>query len=333
MDDDIDGKTIIVDGFEGCYYVDPDDETLCVMEEKQHADQDYKLQLEEYRGKPAITSNGQKMKIYANIGNPEDVQQVLENDAEGIGLMRSEFLYLGRNSFPTEEELFRAYKHVVQGVEGRQVIIRTLDIGADKQADYFRLAAEENPALGYRGIRICLEQNEIFTPQMRAIYRASAFGTIGVMFPMITSVWEVKEVKAFCELIRAQLEKENIAIGNVELGIMIETPAAAIISEQLAKEVDFFSVGTNDLTQYTLAIDRQNAKLDKFYDSHHPAVLSLLEQIARNAKKAGIWVGICGELAGDLTLTETFLRMGYDELSVSPGRVLELKKKVCESEV
>lgn len=332
LDDTIDGKMMIVDGFEGTYYVEPDEATMTAMQAKQKSASEYRQALEKFRGKESITKKGRKVNVYANIGNPEDAKIAMKGDAEGIGLMRSEFLYLGRETFPTEEELFQAYKTVVETMQGRRVVIRTLDIGADKQVDYFGLEKEENPALGYRGIRICLTQEEIFRPQMRAVYRASAFGPVSVMFPMITSVWEVRKIKEFCATIRAELTAEGIAFGEVELGIMVETPAAAVISDQLAQEADFFSVGTNDLTQYTLAIDRQNAKLDDFYDAHHPAVLALLELIAKNAHAAGIWCGICGELGADLTLTEEFIRMGYDELSVSPGRVLELRKKICESE-
>lgn len=333
LDDEVDGKLMVVDGFEGCYYIDPDEETLREMQEKRHATEEYRQQLEAYRGKESVTRGGRKINLFANIGNPDDLVHVLKGDAEGIGLMRSEFLYLGRSDYPTEEELFEAYKKVVEGLEGRRVVIRTLDIGADKQADYFGLEHEENPALGLRGIRICLQREDVFRPQMRAIYRVSALGPVSVMFPMIASLWEVRKVKEFCAKIREELIAEGIAVGEVELGIMIETPAAAIMSAQLAKEVDFFSVGTNDLTQYTLAIDRQNPNLDSFYDAHHPAVLELLRQVAHNAHEAGIWAGICGELGADSSLTETFLEMGYDELSVSPGRVLELRKKVCESEV
>ena len=333
LDDEIDGKQMIVDGFEGCYYIEPDEQTLAVMKEKRHATEEYRQQLEAYRGKESVTRGGRKINLFANIGNPDDLVHVIEGDAEGVGLMRSEFLYLGRTDFPTEEELFEAYKKVVEGLGGRRVVIRTLDIGADKQADYFGLEHEENPALGLRGIRICLEREDVFRPQMRAIYRASAYGPVSVMFPMIASLWEVRKVKEFCAKIREELIAEGVAVGEVELGIMIETPAAAIMSAQLAKEVDFFSVGTNDLTQYTLAIDRQNPNLDAFYDAHHPAVLELLRKVAHNAHEAGIWAGICGELGADASLTETFLEMGYDELSVSPGRVLELRKKVCESEV
>ena len=333
LDDDLDGHQMIVDGFAGRYYIDPDEATLAEMSAKRADAQRIRQELEAYRGKPTVSKSGRKIKLYANIGNPEDVKYVLDGDAEGVGLLRSEFLYLGRDSFPTEEELFQAYRSVVQGLEGRPVVIRTLDIGADKQVDYFGLEHEENPAMGYRGIRICLTREDIFRPQMRAIYRASAYGPVSVMFPMIISVDEVRRIKAFCQTIREELTAAGIPFGEVELGIMIETPAAAVLSAELAKEVQFFSVGTNDLTQYTLAIDRQNAKLDAFYDPHHPAVLALLRLIAQSAHAAGIWVGICGELGADISLTETFLEMGYDELSVSPGRVLELRKKICESEV
>lgn len=333
LTESIHGQQMIVDGFEGVYYLQPEPEILQKMQQKQAQASQHQQLLEQYRGKATITKKGQKMKLFANIGSPEDVKYVIQGDAEGVGLLRSEFLYLGRDSFPTEEDLFCAYRTVVGELGGRPLVIRTLDIGADKQVDYFGLEKEENPALGYRGIRICLTQEEIFRPQMRAIYRASAFGPVSVMFPMIISVEEVIKIKEFCAKIQQELSNEGIAFGDVELGIMIETPAAAIISRDLAKEVDFFSVGTNDLTQYTLAIDRQNAKLGKFYDPHHPAVLALLKMIVDNAHAEGIWAGICGELGADPTLTETFLAMGYDELSVSPGKVLELRKTICESEV
>ena len=332
LDDSLDGRTMIVDGFEGVYYIDPDEATLAAMREKQHRAEERRSELEQFRGRPSVTKAGRRVQLFANIGKPEDVKQALAGDAEGIGLLRSEFLYLGRTDFPTEEELYQAYCSIVTGMGGRRVVIRTLDIGADKQVDYFGLEHEDNPALGYRGIRICLKQEEIFRPQMRAIYRAAACGPVSVMFPMIASVWEVRRVKEFCAGIQSELKAEGVPCGEVELGIMVETPAAAIESAALAKEVQFFSVGTNDLTQYTLAIDRQNARLDEFYDSHHPAVLSLLRLIAQNARRAGIWCGICGELGADSTLTEEFIRMGYDELSVSPGRILELRRKVCESE-
>ncbi len=333
LDADIDGKLMVVDGFEGVCYVDPDEETLAAMRKKQDEAAEQRNQLEQYRGKPSITKKGQKIDLCANIGSPEDVESALAGDAEGIGLLRSEFLYLGRETAPTEEELFDAYRTVIEGMQGRRVVIRTLDIGADKQVDYFGLEAEENPALGYRGIRICLEHDEIFRPHMRAIYRAAAYGEVCVMFPMIISLWEVREIKKFCAAVREELAAEGIPYGEVELGIMVETPAAAVMSRELAKEVDFFSVGTNDLTQYTLAIDRQNAKLDRFYDAHHPAVLALMDMIAKSAREAGIWCGICGELGADTTLTEEFIKMGYTELSVAPGRILEIRKIICESEV
>lgn len=330
----LDGKMMIVDGFTGTYFIDPDADTMAKMLEKQKQAKSYKEGLEKYRGVETKTKKGQHVNLFANIGNVEDLKYVLEGDAEGIGLLRSEFLYLGRDNFPTEEELFEKYKTVVTTMNGKRVVIRTLDIGADKQVDYFGLEHEENPALGYRGIRICLKQRDIFRTQMRAILRASAFGPVSVMFPMIISIEEVREIKAFTEEMKAELDKEGYKYGSdLELGIMIETPAAAIMTDQLAKEVDFFSVGTNDLTQYTLAIDRQNAKLDCFYDAHHPAILRLLEMIATNGHKEGIWVGICGELAADPTLTDTFLKMGFDELSVSPSRILELRKNIIESEV
>ena len=333
LDPALEGRTLIVDGFAGHYYLDPDEATLAALTAKRDEELARRRQLEAYRGVPTVSRGGRRIQLMANIGRPEDVQAALDGDAEGVGLLRSEFMYLGRDNFPTEEELFDGYRQVVEQLAGRPLVIRTLDIGADKQVDYFGLEKEENPALGYRGIRICLTREDIFRPQMRAIYRASAFGPVSVMFPMIISVEEVRRIKAFCETIRAELTAEGVPFGPVELGVMIETPAAALISADLAKEVQFFSVGTNDLTQYTLAIDRQNAKLDEFYDPHHPAVLALLKMVVENAHAQGIWAGICGELGADLTLTETFLRMGYDELSVSPGRVLEIRKTVCESEV
>ena len=333
IDPTLNGRTMIVDGFAGSYYIDPDDNTMATMLEKQKKAGEYKAGLETYRGKESITKSGRKVKLFANIGSPTDIKYVIDGDAEGIGLLRSEFLYLGRDSFPTEDELFGAYREVLEAMNGKKVVIRTLDIGADKKVDYFGLAPEENPALGYRGIRICLTEREIFRTQLRAIYRASAYGNAAIMFPMIISVKEVQEIKALCSRIEEELHSEGKQTGAVELGIMIETPAAAVISDMLAPEVDFFSVGTNDLTQYTLAIDRQNEKLDAFYDAHHPAIMRLLEIIATNAHKAGIWAGICGELAGDLSLTDDFLKMGYDELSVAPSRVLELRKNVINSEV
>ena len=290
--------------------------------------------MNQLKGKENVTIDGRKINIYANIGNPKDVELVINNDAGGIGLFRSEFLYLGRDSAPTEEEQFASYKYVAEKMNGKKVIIRTLDIGADKKADYFGFEQEENPALGYRAIRICLDQVDLFKTQLRAIYRASAFGQISIMFPMIISVSEVRRIKEICEEVKEELIKEGHEIApHVELGIMIETPAAVMVSEELAKEVEFFSVGTNDLTQYTLAIDRQNAKLDKIYDAHHPAILRMLKMIVDNAHKAGAWAGICGELGSDTTLTETFLKMGFDELSVSPTFVLSVRKAVRDTDL
>ena len=322
------GKTAIVDGINGVLTVEPDEEMLADKTAEQAKLREAEEQLKQLIGKENRTKDGRTIKLYANMGNVEDVEKVLENDAGGIGLFRSEFLYLGRDTFPTEEEQFAAYKEVVSRMEGKKVIIRTLDIGADKTVDYFNLDAEENPALGYRAIRICLTQPEIFKTQLRAIYRAAAFGTVSIMFPMIISVAEIQKIKGIVEEVKAELSSEGIEYGEAELGIMIETPAAAIISAELAKEVEFFSIGTNDLTQYTLAIDRQNQKLEPFYDAHHPAVLKLIEMTIENGHKAGIWVGICGELAADDTLTETFLDMGLDELSVSPTYILKLREKI-----
>ena len=322
------GRQAVVDGMEGVFYIDPEPELLQQKEKQQKELAGREEALKQLIGMPSETKDGRKIKIYANMGNVEDVAQVLKNDAEGIGLFRSEFLYLGREDFPGEEEQFEAYKEVVSAMQGRKVIIRTLDIGADKKADYFGLEPEENPAMGYRAIRICLTREEIFRTQLRAIYRASAFGTVSIMFPMIISVTEIRKIKEIVEQVKAELAAENIATGKVELGIMVETPAAAVISDQLAEEVDFFSIGTNDLTQYTLAIDRQNQKLDSFYDSHHEAVLRLIRMTVENGHKAGIWVGICGELGADETLTGTFVDMGLDELSVSPSSVLKIRDRV-----
>ena len=328
-----DGKEAIVDGMEGVIYIDPDKETFTRMREKQKEDQERKTLLEQLKGKENITKSGQKVMVYANIGNLSDVGAVLKNDAGGIGLFRSEFLYLESETFPTEEEQFKVYKQVAENMAGKRVIIRTLDIGADKQVDYFGLDKEENPALGYRAIRICLTRQEIFKTQLRALYRASAYGQIAIMFPMIISVDEVKQIKKIIEEVKQELREEGIDFReNVELGVMIETPAAVMVSRDLAKEVDFFSVGTNDLTQYTLAIDRQNQKLEPFYDSHHPAVLSMIRMAAENAHAEGKWIGICGELGADVTLTETFLKMGIDELSVAPGMVLKVRQKIREAE-
>ena len=326
-----DGKLAIVDGLEGKVYIEPDAKTMEAMQEKQRKDQEQKELLEQLKGKENITKSGQKVNLYANIGNLADVGAVLKNDAGGIGLFRSEFLYLESETYPTEEQQFSVYKTVAENMAGRKVIIRTLDIGADKQVDYFGLCKEENPAMGYRAIRICLTKPEIFKTQLRALYRASAFGQIAIMFPMIISVNEVRRIKDIIEEVKKELTEEGIAFReNVELGIMIETPAAVMVSRELAKEVDFFSVGTNDLTQYTLAIDRQNQQLDAFYDSHHPAVLEMIRMAAANAHAEGKWIGICGELAADLSLTETFLEMKIDELSVAPGMVLPLRKRIRE---
>ena len=328
-----DGKEAIVDGMEGVIYIDPDKETFTRMREKQKEDQERKTLLEQLKGKENITKSGQKVMVYANIGNLSDVGAVLKNDAGGIGLFRSEFLYLESETFPTEEEQFKVYKQVAENMAGKRVIIRTLDIGADKQVDYFGLDKEENPALGYRAIRICLTRQKIFKTQLRALYRASAYGQIAIMFPMIISVDEVKQIKKIIEEVKQELREEGIDFReNVELGVMIETPAAVMVSRDLAKEVDFFSVGTNDLTQYTLAIDRQNQKLEPFYDSHHPAVLSMIRMAAENAHAEGKWIGICGELGADLSLTETFLEMGIDELSVAPGMILPLRKRIREAD-
>ena len=328
-----DGKEAIVDGMEGVIYIDPDEETLIRMRQKQKEDQEQKALLEQLKGKENVTKSGQKVMVYANIGNLSDVGAVLKNDAGGIGLFRSEFLYLESETFPTEEEQFKVYKQVAENMAGKRVIIRTLDIGADKQVDYFGLDKEENPALGYRAIRICLTRQEIFKTQLRALYRASAYGQIAIMFPMIISVDEVKQIKKIIDKVKQELREEGIDFReNVEIGVMIETPAAVMVSRDLAKEVDFFSVGTNDLTQYTLAIDRQNQKLEPFYDSHHPAVLAMIRMAAENAHAEGKWIGICGELGADLSLTETFLEMGIDELSVAPGMILPLRKRIREAE-
>lgn len=328
-----DGKMAVIDGFTGMLYIDPDEETMKVMEEKRAKDQEQKALLEQLKGKENVTKSGQKINVYANIGNVSDVGAVLKNDAGGIGLFRSEFLYLENSDFPTEEQQFAVYKQVAENMAGKKVIIRTLDIGADKQVDYFGLDKEENPALGYRAIRICLTRKEIFKTQLRALYRAAMFGNISIMFPMIISVAEVHEIKAIIAEVKEELKNEGIPFkDDVELGVMIETPASVMISRELAKEVDFFSVGTNDLTQYTLAIDRQNAKLDKFYDPHHPAVLAMIKMSADNAHAEGAWIGICGELGADLELTEEFLKMGLDELSVSPAMVLPLRKRIRECE-
>ncbi|WP_370783790.1 phosphoenolpyruvate--protein phosphotransferase [[Ruminococcus] lactaris] len=328
-----DGKMAVIDGFTGILYVDPDEETLARMQEKRAKDLEQKELLNQLKGKENVTRSGQKINVYANIGNVSDLGAVLKNDAGGIGLFRSEFLYLENSTFPTEEQQFAVYKQVAESMAGKKVIIRTLDIGADKQVDYFNLDKEENPALGYRAIRICLTRPEIFKTQLRALYRAAVYGNLSIMFPMIISVSEVKKIKEIIAQVQAELKAEGIPYKeDVELGVMIETPAAVMISRELAKEVDFFSVGTNDLTQYTLAIDRQNQKLDAFYDPHHPAVLAMIKMAADNAHAEGKWIGICGELGADLELTEEFLKMGLDELSVSPALVLPLRKRIRECE-
>ena len=322
------GAKAVVDGFSGTFIINPEDSVLDTMVQKKMEYEKERTALQELKGKDNITSDGRRINLYANIGNVSDVDKVLESDAGGIGLFRSEFIYLGREDYPSEEEQFHIYKKVLSKMEGKKVIIRTLDIGADKQVDYFKLPKEENPAMGFRAIRICLERPEVFKTQLRAIYRASAFGTAAIMFPMIISVGEIRKIKKIVEEVKEELTKEGISFNRVELGIMIETPAAAVISDELAKEVEFFSIGTNDLTQYTLAIDRQNQNLDDFYDSHHEAVLRLIRMTVENGHKAGIWVGICGELGGDTTLTKTFVDMGVDELSVSPTYVLSVRKAV-----
>lgn len=323
------GVFAAVDGYTGEIFIDPDEETVARLEKKRKEDEEKKHLLQELKGKENVTLDGRKINIYANIGSVDNIGAVLANDAGGIGLFRSEFLYLESSDYPTEEQQFAAYKRVLESMAGKKVIIRTLDIGADKQVDYFGLEKEENPALGYRAIRICLTRPEIFRTQLRALYRASAYGDLGIMFPMITSVSEVEKILAMCGEVKEQLRAEGVEVSdNVELGIMIETPAAAIISDRLAPMVDFFSVGTNDLTQYTLACDRQNANIEQFIDTHHEAILRLIEMSAENAHKHGAWIGICGELAADTSLTETFLRMEIDELSVSPTFVLKVRDAV-----
>ena len=322
------GKMAVVDGYTGTFYIDPDEDILKKMQEKKEEDIKARELLQELKGKEDVTVDGKHIKLYANIGGVKDVASVLANDAAGIGLFRSEFLYLEADNYPDEEAQFQAYKTVAENMAGKKVIVRTLDIGADKQVDYFNLDHEENPAMGYRAIRICLDRRDIFRTQLRALLRASAYGNIGIMYPMIISVDEVKEIKKIVESIKAELTEKGIEYGEVEQGIMIETPAAVMMSAELAKEVDFFSIGTNDLTQYTLAIDRQNPKLDDFYDSHHPAILRMIQMVIDNGHKEGCWVGICGELGADTTLTETFLKMGIDELSVSPSMIFPVRDKI-----
>lgn len=331
IDEAWDGTTAVVDGKQGIFIVDPDMATLeKYMEEKRKEDEAKELLLK-LKNQPDQTIDGRHINLYANIGSVADVTNVLANDAAGIGLFRSEFLYLEKDNYPTEEEQFQVYKTVAQNMAGRKVVIRTLDIGADKQVDYFNMDHEENPAMGYRAIRICLDRVEIFKAQLRALYRASAFGSISIMFPMIISVKEVQDIKKICEDVQVDLRADGIEFGEVELGIMIETPAAVMISDLLAKEVDFFSIGTNDLTQYTLAIDRQNPKLDNIYDSHHPAILRMIRMVIENGHKENCWVGICGELGADTTLTEQLIKMGIDEISVSPTFVLPVRKVIRET--
>ena len=333
LDDTVDGKLAVVDGLNGKIYVEPDAQTLEEMKKRRQAEQEKKELLQLLKGKENVTLDGKKIMLYANIGNIKDLATVIQNDAGGIGLFRSEFIYLEKDQYPTEEEQFSIYKTAVETMAGKRVIIRTLDIGADKQCEYFKMDKEENPALGYRAIRICLTRPEIFKTQLRALFRASAYGNLAIMYPMITSLWEVKRIKEIVEEVKAELTAEQLEFGNPQQGIMIETPAAVMMSGELAKEVDFFSIGTNDLTQYTLAIDRQNPKLDKFYDAHHPAVLSMIRMTVENAHKAGIWAGICGELGADTSLTKEFLAMGVDELSVSPGSILPIRKIILETDI
>lgn len=330
VEEDWHGLHAIVDGVQGKLIVEPEAAVLEEYVEKKIKLDEARALLTQLKGLPDVTKDGREIKVYANIGGVADVDDVIENDAAGIGLFRSEFLLLGKMESPTEEEQFQVYKEVAEKMEGKKVIIRTLDIGADKQVGYFNMDKEENPAMGYRAIRICLERTDVFKTQLRALYRASAYGSISIMFPMIISVHEVHEIKKICNEIMEELDEAKIPYGDVKLGVMIETPAAVMISDLLAKEVDFFSIGTNDLTQYTLAIDRQNAKLSAFYDTHHPAVLRMIQMVIDNGHKEGCWVGICGELGADLTLTETFVNMGIDELSVSPSFILPIRKIIRE---
>lgn len=333
LTNDLDGKNAIVDGFDGVLYIEPDEETYQKLLKRKAEEETKNNLLLTLKGKEDVTMDGQKIMLYANIGSTKDLAAVLQNDASGIGLFRSEFIYLESDALPSENEQFQIYKSVAETMAGKRVIIRTLDIGADKKVDYFNLDAEENPALGYRAIRICLSQPEIFKTQLRAILRAGVFGNIAIMYPMITSVQDVRRIKAIMAEVKTELKQQGIAYADVLEGIMIETPAAVMISDELAEEVDFFSIGTNDLTQYTLAIDRQNPKLDDFYDPHHPAILKMIRMTVENAHKAGIWAGICGELGADTTLTEAFLQMGVDELSVSPGKILPIRKIIRETTI
>ncbi len=333
IDSDIDGAFGIVDGYNGKLYIEPDESIISAMKKRQQEDVEKQKLLFTLKGKSNTTLDGKGIKLYGNIGNLKDLASVFINDGDGIGLFRSEFIYLERNDFPSEEEQFQIYKVAAETLAGKKLIIRTLDIGADKQAGYFNLGSEENPAIGYRAIRICLKQPDIFKTQLRAIYRASAFGNISIMYPMIISVDEVKRIKEITEEVKNELKAGGVTFNDVEQGIMIETPAAALISDELAKEVDFFSIGTNDLTQYTLAIDRQNSKIDDFFNPHHPAVLRMIKMVIDNAHKNNIWVGICGELGADTDLTPVFLKMGIDELSVSPSAILKVRKKIRETDL
>lgn len=328
LNDEYNDVEMVVDGVNGVYYISPDEETLKKAHQLRKSLNNKLELLESYRGVKTVTKGGRRIDLFANIGSSDDAKIAVENDAEGVGLMRSEFLYLGRDIEPTEEELYLAYKETIENLDGRKIVIRTLDIGADKKVEYFNMADEENPALGIRGVRFYKVYRDTFKRQMRAIYRAAVHGNVAVMFPMIISVDEVRELKSMCESIKASLDKEGIAYGKIEFGIMIETPAAALITEALAKEVEFFSVGTNDLLQYTLALDRQNSALSDIYNPNHQAIIMLLEMIVRNAEKAGIWAGICGELAGDLSFTKRFIDMGYKELSVSPSKILALREAI-----
>ncbi len=333
IDSDIDGAFGIVDGYNGKLYIEPDESIISAMKKRQQEDVEKQKLLFTLKGKSNTTLDGKEIKLYGNIGNLKDLASVFINDGDGIGLFRSEFIYLERNDFPSEEEQFQIYKVAAETLAGKKLIIRTLDIGADKQAGYFNLESEENPAIGYRAIRICLKQPDIFKTQLRAIYRASAFGNISIMYPMIISVDEVKRIKEITEEVKNELKAGGVTFNDVEQGIMIETPAAALISDELAKEVDFFSIGTNDLTQYTLAIDRQNSKIDDFFNPHHLAVLRMIKMVIDNAHKNNIWVGICGELGADTDLTPVFLKMGIDELSVSPSAILKVRKKIRETDL
>ncbi len=333
LDETVDGKMAVVDGTNGVIYVDPDEQTLSEMRGRLQEEKEKKELLQSLKGRENITLDGKKIMLYANIGNSRDLASVIQNDAGGIGLFRSEFLYLEKDEYPTEEEQFQVYKTVAETMAGKTVIIRTLDIGADKQCPYFELEKEENPAMGCRAIRICLTRPEVFKTQLRALLRASVYGNLAIMYPMITSLWEIRKIREIVEEVKEELREQKLEFGSPRQGIMIETPAAVMISEQLAREVDFFSIGTNDLTQYTLAVDRQNPQLDQFYDPHHPAVLAMIRMVVENAHKAGIWAGICGELGADTSLTREFLAMGVDELSVSPGRILALRKIIVETDI